>query len=74
MNLKKNKIDQTNFEILTRLSKEPNISQRQLSKILGISLGKLNYCIKDLINNNLIKINDIKIQNKKKQFTYTLTN
>ena len=73
MNLKKNTLDQKNFEILTKLSKQPNISQRELSKILGISLGKLNYCIKDLINNNLIKISSIKIQNKKKQYTYTLT-
>ena len=73
MNLKKNKLDQKNFEILTKLSKQPNISQRELSRILGISLGKLNYCIKDLINNNLIKISSIKIQNKKKNYTYTLT-
>ena len=70
--LKKNKLDQKNFEILTKLSKQPNISQRELSRILGISLGKLNYCIKDLINNNLIKISSIKIQNKK-NYTYTLT-
>ncbi len=43
-----NKRDKNNFDILRFISKEPNISQRKLSKALGFSLGKLNYCIKEL--------------------------
>ena len=34
------------FDILRFISKKPEISQRKLSKELGLSLGKLNYCLK----------------------------
>ena len=40
----KNKQD--HFEILRKLQKNPNSSQRVLAKELGFSLGKLNYCLK----------------------------
>ena len=42
---KNNKED---FEILRKIAKKPNSSQRELSKELGYSLGKLNYCLKEL--------------------------
>ena len=50
MNSKKNdKKDE--FEILRKIEKKPNSSQRELSKELGYSLGKLNYCLKALQKN-----------------------
>ena len=36
------------FEILRKIAKKPSSSQRELSKELGYSLGKLNYCLKEL--------------------------
>ena len=42
----KNKQNKDEFEILRTISKKPDISQRKLSKELGFSLGKLNYCVK----------------------------
>ena len=53
------------FELLRKISKKPNISQRELSKQLGFSLGKLNYLIKELQEKGLIKIKNFK-KNKKK--------
>ena len=47
------KLDKDNFEILKYIYKEPNISQRKLSSALNFSLGKLNYCIKELIKNRM---------------------
>ena len=44
--LKKN--SQDHFEILRKISKNPETSQRELAEELGFSLGKLNYCIKEL--------------------------
>ena len=49
------KYNEENFEILRKISKNPKSSQRQLAKELGISLGKLNYCVKQLRQNGLIK-------------------
>ena len=37
-----------NFNVLRKLDKEPSITQRELSSKLGISLGKINYCLKEL--------------------------
>ena len=42
----KNKQD--HFEILRKIQKKPNSSQRELADELGFSLGKLNYCLKAL--------------------------
>ena len=37
-----------NFNVLRKIDKKPGITQRELSNKLGISLGKINYCLKEL--------------------------
>ena len=44
------------FEILRKLDKNTEFSQRELAKELGFSLGKLNYCLKALQKKGLIKL------------------
>ena len=36
------------FEVLRKIQKKPNSTQRELATELGFSLGKLNYCLKAL--------------------------
>jgi biotin operon repressor len=48
--------NQDHFEILRKISKKPETSQRTLAEELGFSLGKLNYCINELRNKVLTKI------------------
>ena len=67
------KINKDEFEILKKISKDSNISQRKLSTILGFSLGKLNYLIKELGEKGLIKIKNLKKNNEKSQHLYFLT-
>ena len=50
------------FEILRKIQKKPNSTQRELADSLGFSLGKLNYCIKALQQKGLIKVNNKKIK------------
>ena len=69
-NFKNNKED---FEILRKIAKKPNSSQRELSKELGYSLGKLNYCLKELKKKGLIKIKNFKNNKKKMNYIYILT-
>tara|TARA_Y100000389_G_scaffold201648_1_gene244908 strand:- start:1055 stop:2293 length:1239 start_codon:yes stop_codon:yes gene_type:complete len=71
MNIKK--INKDEFEILKKISKESDISQRKLSESLGFSLGKLNYCIKELEKKGLIKLKVSKKNNNKNQYLYFLT-
>jgi len=69
--IKKN--NQDHFEILRKISKKPEVSQRQLASELGFSLGKLNYCLKELQYKGLIKIQNFKKNKKKINYLYILT-
>ena len=69
--IKKNVED--HFELLRGIQKKPNTSQRQLAKDLGFSLGKLNYCIKELQTKGLIKIRNFTNNPNKINYAYLLT-
>jgi len=69
--MKKN--SQDHFEILRKISKKPEVSQRELAEELGFSLGKLNYCIKELQKKGLIKIQNFKKNKNKFNYIYVLT-
>ena len=69
----KNKQNKDEFEILRTIAKKPDISQRKLSKELGFSLGKLNYCVRLLQKKGLIKIQNFKKSKKKLSYLYMLT-
>jgi EPS-associated MarR family transcriptional regulator len=61
------------FQILKVLEKDSNFTQRKLSNILGVSLGKINYCMKKLIDKGFIKANNFKNHKNKTQYSYLLT-
>jgi len=61
------------FEVLRKIYKNSNSSQRSLSNQLGFSLGKLNYCIKKLKSHGLIKIKRFENSKNKLAYMYVLT-
>ena len=61
------------FEVLRRINKENNSSQRKLAEELGFSLGKLNYCLKALKDKGLVKINNFQKNPNKSNYFYILT-
>ena len=65
--------NQDHFEILRKIKKKPEYSQRELAKELGFSLGKLNYCLKELQKKGLIKIKNFKKNPNKINYLYVLT-
>ena len=67
------KRDQDHFDVLRRIDKSPQSSQRELAEKLGFSLGKLNYCLKALRVKGLIKINNFKKNNNKISYIYNIT-
>jgi EPS-associated MarR family transcriptional regulator len=71
LNIMRNKED--HFEILRKIQKRPESSQRELAKELGFSLGKLNYCLKALQEKGLIKIKSFEKNPKKINYLYILT-
>ena len=67
-------IDEKLFQILRLIQKKPNITQRKLARDLGLSLGKLNYCINELKNKGLLKFEKFKNKsNKIENIGYILT-
>ena len=48
------------FRVLHTIEENPNITQRELAKKLGISLGGVNYCLRALIEIGHIKVNNFK--------------
>ena len=68
------KHSQDHFNILRKIYKKPGTSQRELAKELGFSLGKLNYCLKELQKKGIVKIKNFKKQkNKLSYIQYVIT-
>jgi len=65
--------NQDNFNILRAILKKPKVTQRELSNELGISLGKINFCLKELKNKGLIKISNFQKNKNKMNYIYLLT-
>tara|TARA_Y200000002_G_C22637857_1_gene645541 strand:+ start:688 stop:999 length:312 start_codon:yes stop_codon:yes gene_type:complete len=66
-------ISEETLELMHILHKNPHISQRQLSKEVGLSIGKVNYCLKGLIDIGLVKIENFSNSNQKLRYAYVLT-
>ena len=67
------KNEQDHFEVLRKIQKKPDSTQRELAEELGFSLGKLNYCIKALQEKGLLKLENFKKNPKKINYFYVLT-
>ena len=61
------------LNLMRVIKKKPKLSQRELAKDLGFSLGKLNYCLKALKVKGLVKIDNFKKNPKKINYFYALT-
>lgn len=61
------------LEILRNIEANPNLTQRQMAEVLGMSLGKTNYLMKALLEKGLLKINNFKRSDNKLGYLYLLT-
>lgn len=61
------------YKILKLVQQDPTISQRDLSRELGISLGKVNYCMKGLMERGLVKARNFRNSRHKLDYAYYLT-
>lgn len=65
--------DEYRYKILKLVEANPEISQRELAKSLGISLGKANFCLKALIDVGLLKVTNFRNSKNKLAYMYLLT-
>ena len=66
-------IGDTHFRVLKIVEANPQITQRKLADELGVSLGKVNYCLKSLIEKGWIKASNFKNSKNKLAYAYLLT-
>lgn len=65
--------EEVRFKLFRLLEANPRASQRELARDLGISLGKVNYCLKALLDMGLLKVTNFKNSNNKMAYMYLLT-
>lgn len=65
--------DTTSYSLLKTLEENPGLSQRDLARRLGISLGKVNFCLKALIEKGCLKVANFRNNENKLAYAYLLT-
>jgi EPS-associated MarR family transcriptional regulator len=65
--------DEYRYRILKLLENNPTASQREIARELGVSLGRVNYCLQALIEKGLIKVNNFRQNESKRAYLYYLT-
>ena len=68
-----NMTENAHYKLLRLLEKNPQASQREIAEELGVSLGKVNYCLKALIEKGHIKAQNFKNSRNKAAYLYLLT-
>jgi EPS-associated MarR family transcriptional regulator len=65
--------EDTIFRLMQLLHDNPQMSQREMAKALGVSFGGINYCLKALIEKGLVKIHNFSQNQNKFGYVYLLT-
>mgnify|MGYP001475237665 CR=1 FL=1 len=63
----------TEYIILNILKDNPKMTQRQLSKELGLSLGRTNYVIRALVDKGWVKLSNFRRSDNKLGYLYLIT-
>jgi EPS-associated MarR family transcriptional regulator len=61
------------YRLLKLLGDDPNLTQRQMASEMGLSLGKFNYCLKELVKKGIVKIERFTTSDRKAAYIYLLT-
>jgi MarR family transcriptional regulator, temperature-dependent positive regulator of motility len=65
--------DENRLKVMRLLADNPELTQRDLARALGISLGATNYCLRALIDKGLVKAENFRHSKRKRAYTYLLT-
>ncbi|WP_284260807.1 MarR family EPS-associated transcriptional regulator [Roseicyclus amphidinii] len=65
--------EDAHFRMMRLIEARPDISQRELSRELGLSLGAVNYCVNALIEKGHVKMRNFRASENKLGYVYLLT-
>ena len=61
------------YELLHHIARQPNAGQRGLASLLGVSVGKVNYCLKAVVDRGWVKAQNFRRSDNKWAYAYLLT-
>jgi EPS-associated MarR family transcriptional regulator len=67
------RLNEIHLQVLRAVESRPGLTQRELAKELGVSLGKAHYCMKALIEKGFVKMGSFSHNQKKLNYAYLLT-
>ena len=65
--------DATRYQLLKLIEAHPDYSQREIAAAMGVSVGKLNYCLKAIVHKGWVKMGDFRSKPDKRSYPYLLT-
>jgi EPS-associated MarR family transcriptional regulator len=65
--------EENRYKLLKLLHENPEMNQRQIASELGLSLGKVNFCVKALVEKGWVKVGNFRRNPNKKAYCYLLT-
>jgi EPS-associated MarR family transcriptional regulator len=65
--------EEAHLKVLRLLEANPELSQREVAEALGVSVGKVNYCIRALLDKGLLKMMNFRNSRDKLAYAYLLT-
>lgn len=65
--------EEAHYRLLRLLEQEPKLSQREIAERLGVSLGKVNYCLQALVERGWVKVGNFYRSENKRAYLYKLT-
>jgi EPS-associated MarR family transcriptional regulator len=71
--VKYQRITEDQLDLMHLIQGNTNSSQRQIAKKSGLSIGKVNYCIKALVDIGFIKVDNFSKSTQKINYAYILT-
>jgi EPS-associated MarR family transcriptional regulator len=65
--------DSTTLSVLRLLAVSPRLSQREVASAVGVSVGKVNYCLRALISKGFVKAKNYRKSSNRLAYLYLLT-
>ena len=65
--------ESTHYHLLKLIEANPYMGQRELAQAMDVSLGKVNYCIKALVDKGFVKLENFRKKEDKRAYAYLLT-
>lgn len=65
--------DDLDYQLLSQIAGHQATNQRDLASRLGVSVGKVNFCLRAVVDRGWVKVNNFRRSDNKWAYAYVLT-